>query len=91
MKRASVMSGALAVVVALAPAALVVVLGVFDPHGSRRWVWLFAALAVAGLGIAYGGDWESWWRRRRAQAHVRAGQRRGSVLCREARRERVGR
>ncbi|MGW3229391.1 hypothetical protein [Kitasatospora sp. NPDC001095] len=89
MTRKTTMTGALAVVVALAPAALVAVLGACDPQGNRRGVWLFVALAVAGLGIAYGGDWESWWRRRRAHARVRAAQRRGSMLCREARRERV--
>ncbi|MEV7360827.1 hypothetical protein [Kitasatospora sp. NPDC091276] len=60
------MTGALAVVVALGPAALVVALARLDPQSARRWVWWFSALAVAMLGVVYGGDWETWWRRRRA-------------------------
>ncbi|MFC5666921.1 hypothetical protein ACFP3U_28630 [Kitasatospora misakiensis] len=60
------MTGALAVAVALGPAALVVTLANLDPQTARRWVWWFLALAVAMLGIVYGGDWETWWRRRRA-------------------------
>ncbi|MFJ7250736.1 hypothetical protein ACIQWA_39695 [Kitasatospora sp. NPDC098652] len=80
---------ALAVVVALGPAALVVALAKLDPLSARRWVWWFSALAVAMLGIVYGGDWETWWRRRRARARVRAAQHHGTALCREVRRGRV--
>ncbi len=86
MKRPSIVTGALAVVVALGPAALVVALAKLDPYAARRWVWWFFALAVAMLGIVYGADWELWWRRRRARARVRAARRHGTALCREARR-----
>ncbi|MFI5645414.1 hypothetical protein [Kitasatospora sp. NPDC051705] len=84
------MTSALAVVVALGPAALVAALAKLDPQSTRRLVWWFFALAVAMLGIVYGADWELWWRRRRARVRVRAARSRGTALCREAQRERVG-
>ncbi|MFJ7279028.1 hypothetical protein [Kitasatospora sp. NPDC098663] len=83
MNRPNIVSVALAVVVALGPAALVVALAKLDPYAARRWVWWFFALAVAMLGIVYGGNWEAWWRRRRAARrsrlrirvrHVRSGE-----------------
>ncbi|AXI80442.1 hypothetical protein C7M71_026620 [Peterkaempfera bronchialis] len=92
MKRPSIVTGALAVVVGLGPAVLVFTLGRLDPQSGRRSVWLFFALAVAMLGIVYGGDWETWFRRRRrARARVRSALRQGSALCREAGQRRAGR
>ncbi|MFE9429050.1 MULTISPECIES: hypothetical protein [unclassified Kitasatospora] len=83
MSRKTLAACVLAVAVALGPAVLVVALAKLDPYAARRWVWWFFALAVAMLGIVYGGDWETWWRRRRAARrsrlrvtvrHVRPGQ-----------------
>lgn len=89
--KATVISAALAAVVGLGPAVLVFAFGRLDPQTGRRWVWAFLALAVAMLGIVYGGDWETWFRRRRqARARVRRALHHGSALCREARRGRTG-
>ncbi|MFG2912739.1 hypothetical protein ACGF0D_07585 [Kitasatospora sp. NPDC048298] len=65
MSRKAPAACALAVVVALSPAALVVAVGGLDPndHGG---IWLFLGLAVAMLGVVYGGDWEACVRRWRA-------------------------
>ncbi|MEU4582645.1 hypothetical protein AB0F92_11220 [Kitasatospora aureofaciens] len=71
MSRKTLAACALAVAVALGPAALVVALARLDPYAARRWVWWFFALAVAMLGIVYGGGWETWWRRRRAARRSR--------------------
>ncbi|WP_395297739.1 hypothetical protein ACF9IK_33040 [Kitasatospora hibisci] len=78
MNRKALAACALGVTLALGPAVLVVALAKLDPYAARRWVWWFFALAVAMLGIVYGGDWETWWRRRRAARritvrHVRTG------------------
>ncbi|MFG2692906.1 hypothetical protein [Kitasatospora sp. NPDC048407] len=71
MNRKALAACALGVAVALGPAAVVLALAMLDPQSVRRWGWWFFALAVAMLGVVYGGDLETWWRRRRTARRPR--------------------
>ncbi|GAA2141671.1 hypothetical protein GCM10009760_26080 [Kitasatospora kazusensis] len=73
MRRETVVTGALVVLVGGAPAALMAALAMADPVNTRRWVWTCTALALAMIGVAFGPEQvEGWQRRRRARARVRA-------------------
>ncbi len=79
VKRETVVTGALVVLVGGAPAALMAALAMADPVDARRWVWTCTAFALAMVGTSYAPEWLKWWqRRRRALTRVRA------ALCHSA-------
>ncbi|MFI1521039.1 hypothetical protein [Kitasatospora cineracea] len=71
MTRARVLESALAVVVGAVPVSPVV-LAAFDPSPTRRWGWVFVAVALAMVAVAFGPDWCARRQHGRARAERRA-------------------